>query len=484
MHVKLTTMAWMPMSGFTPSQLNKIRKLLTIQPSNTFALGDKKAPEPIRMYEEDFTNGLLGVPRAWFFENSKHQHDVQDLMGDGYPIKVETTWNPVHPYEEQEIAVDRMVKKLVKPPYGNILKGGCGFGKTSSALEIARVLGRTTLVICHKDFLVDQWKRRIKQFWPNAKVGIVQQDACEFWECDIVIASLKSLSLREYDPDLYRYFGTLIVDECHRVGARTWAPIPQRFTAKYRLGLTATDRRKDGAEDVFYWGLGPVGYTATSKSMAFDVKRVKSGFEWERDNTPDPIVLTQLCKDEGRTKVIADELYHAIKAGRKILVMGERLHFLEGLKIDIEKRFPALSIGLYTGQWFKSTDDRGLTKAEAKKRGLYDEETGEIKRKMYTLKQSDKDAAEKCQVIFATKQTVEEGLDIWDLDCLFLVTPQADVEQAVGRIRRYPPPGSGLSKAKPLVVDPWDDWNTAKKRYRSRMEWYRSEGVVFPEDVK
>ena len=58
----------------------------------------------------------------------------------------------------------------------------------------------------------------------------------------------------------------------------------------------------------------------------------------------------------------------------------------------------------------------------------------------------------KAKVIFATIQYAAEGLDIPELDTLFLTTPMSDVEQAVGRIQR-PSPG----KKDPIVVDFRDD---------------------------
>ena len=35
---------------------------------------------------------------------------------------------------------------------------------------------KKTLIIVHKEFLMNQWKERLNQFLPNAKVGIIQQN--------------------------------------------------------------------------------------------------------------------------------------------------------------------------------------------------------------------------------------------------------------------------------------------------------------------
>jgi hypothetical protein len=70
------------------------------------------------------------------------------------------------------------------------------------------------------------------------------------------------------------------------------------------------------------------------------------------------------------------------------------------------------------------------------------------------------DYAATCQVVFATSQLVQEGLDIPALDSLFLTTPLSDVEQAVGRILR-----PFESKKDPIVVDFRDDHIGICKRY-------------------
>ena len=46
----------------------------------------------------------------------------------------------------------------------------CGYGKTVLGLYLATKLKLKTLVIVHKEFLMNQWKERIEQFVPDARV--------------------------------------------------------------------------------------------------------------------------------------------------------------------------------------------------------------------------------------------------------------------------------------------------------------------------
>jgi hypothetical protein len=485
MDVDLRGWAWFDMNGLTPIQLQRMRERLTIRPRATYR-DDDKVPSVIQMYVEDYENGRFGVPRAFFTTVAKRPHTYHDRMAHGMGIDVQSAWQAIGPFAEQDVAVRKVVKTLAKPPHGALIQAGCGFGKTATALEVARRLGGTTLVLVHKEFLMNQWRDRIlgrpeqtfewegemvtrpaqMGFWPDAKVGFVRGDTCDYEGMDIVIAMVQSLASRTYDPHLYRWARTVITDEAHRIGAATWAPVMPQFISKYRIALTATPRRKDGADNVFWWHVGPVAYVAKSKQMPFKVRRVFTQYEFSR-SAPDAIVLSAMSKNDLRNRVIVDELRQAVDAGRKVLVLGERLNMLEAVWCGIKKQLPDAKVGLYTGSWFEdsSDEDRKLPSKKRKRRLV-----GEVE-KLY---------AEGCQVIFATKQTAEEGLDIWDLDALFLITPLSDVEQAVGRIRRWPPKPE-LEKFLPLVVDFVDAVTFAQRKATTRMHWYRQQGAIPPE---
>jgi superfamily II DNA or RNA helicase len=85
---------------------------------------------------------------------------------------------------------------------------------TVCALYIITVLRKKTLIVVHKDFLLNQWKERIDQFLPNARVGLIKGKTCDTEDKDIVIGSLQSLSMKDYDPEVFSDLGMIVVDEC------------------------------------------------------------------------------------------------------------------------------------------------------------------------------------------------------------------------------------------------------------------------------
>lgn len=238
----------------------------------------------------------------------------------------------------------------------------------------------------------------------------------------------------------------VVLHNCHRIGAATWSQVPPKFKAKWRLGITATPRRKDGSDNVFYYHIGDILFAASEQRMKPKVRRVWTEFNLVKTPTLNPalipksLLLRFMCANKARNKLIAKQLVLALNAGRKVLVLSERLAHLTAMEMELREQWkdetdPLPTIGYYVG---------GMTEEAL-------------------------DVAAQKQVIFATRQFAEEGLDIPALDTLFLTTPMSDVEQAVGRILR---PFEG--KKEPVVVDFRDDRLTyCVKLGESRDRYYK-----------
>jgi superfamily II DNA or RNA helicase len=156
------------------------------------------------------------------------------------------------------------------------------------------------------------------------------------------------------------------------------------------------------------------------------------------------LLLRFMCVSAGRNRVIIEQVILAVKAGRKCLVVSERLQHLQDLETALYKQWGDVdakpSVGFYIG---------GQT-------------------------QEALDVASRAQVIFATSQLVQEGLDIPPLDTLFLTCPMGDVEQIAGRILR---PFEG--KKEPVVVDFRDDHiSLCKKSGDYRDKFYKKQDWV------
>lgn len=424
MDVLIDGWAWLPKADLTPDQIVNLERMLTVHPQK---IGDYPGdpPVPIPLFEHN--GSRFGVPREFFFQNRRAVHnvtfDVSDGSDDWWPAEFVGQLRP-----EQRASVEEVVAMFKAGRMGGIMQAKPGWGKTVVALAVAAALKRPTLVVVHKEFLMDQWVERVEKFLPAARVGRVQQDVCDFRGKTIVMGMVHSLGGANYEPAFYEWPGLVIVDECHRIGARTWAPVPAKFKARYRLGFTATPRRKDGADDVFWQHIGPILFAGKEERLKPVVKRVWTNFKLVKTDrfnphlAPRPLLVRFLCGSRHRNDLIVSQVTQALVAGRKCLILSERLKHLQDLQSQLRKEWPSSLGEVSTGEYVGGRTKEQLARAAEAK------------------------------AIFASVQYAAEGLDIPALDTLFLVTPMSDVEQAVGRIQR---PFSG--KKDPIVVDFRDD---------------------------
>ena len=295
----------------------------------------------------------------------------------------------------------------------------------------------------------------------------------------------------------------ILVHNCHRVGAGTWAGIIPRFRAAWRLGVTATPRRKDGAQDVFFRHISPITYSAQTEMMRPKIRQVfttailkpisRGNYQVSTSNLNSAQVLNQLAADRFRTRHIIDDVVKGVAVGRKIIIVSERLEHLRemaallgGILFGMDLPF-APTIDFYTGDWFTG---EAWTETKRNKKGKLLHRKGELKTKKRTEAELEK--AESANVIFATKQMVEEALDIPPLDVLVMAMPMGDVEQIVGRSQRWCLPekekcetlcpwraGKCKGKPQPIVVDVVDEMiPKLNAKHRKRLRFYKKLGSL------
>lgn len=324
---------------------------------------------------------------------------------------------------------------------------------TLCALATAAKLGRTTAVLVHKSFLMNQWIERIEEAYDikPSEIGVVQQGTCDFRGKKIVLIMAQSLvSSRAYPEDLYSYFGTVIVDEVHRFGAVEFRKAITMFPAKYRLGVTATPKRKDGLEEVFFGHIGDIAFVGAKKGLTARVKYIEANMvvtdsmlrgmlNWKKNF--DLNKVTQYIVDcATRNRQIVKLVIEALKSRRKVLLLSSRREHLnvlaEMFELECAKQKVRFAYGYYVGG----------------------------------MEEQDLRITATRPLILATFQMAQEGLDIPALDTLFLTTPKGDIVQAVGRILRKHP-----DKREPMVIDVLDSnikmcQNLAKKRVKQYKE--------------
>jgi superfamily II DNA or RNA helicase len=426
-----------PKQYLNKQQIKFLKDECTITPNvmETYGMPLKK----FKIYKE--TPLHLIIPRyiGLTYLNNPSSCSIPD--GDIINVNFKGSLRPM-----QVDAVTSFTDKFCKSPLIHYGIGGgcfdlfCAAGKTVMALHLISCIQRKTLVIVHKEFLMTQWKERIEEFLPNARIGIIQGDTIDIENKDIVLGMVQSLSMKEYDSNIFSSFGLLIVDEVHRICSATFSMALLKVCPKITIGLSATIERKDGTTPVLFAFLGPVVYKGdrtTQNTATIVIKRFI-----HNDNDFNTILMTKqgkinhssmvakLCSFDPRVEFVANILRECIQnEDSHILVLSQHKMLLEKLYDDCGFD----SIGYYIG---------GMKDTERK-----DSETKKI--------------------ILATYNMAAEGLDIKTLNTLVLASPMTDIEQSIGRILRE-------KHNSAMVFDVVDTHYNFNNMFRKRHKFYKN----------
>lgn len=406
---------WLPKSGI---RVGPVRRALE------FMVNFKGKQETHTMWEE--TTSHIVCPREFLppAEYPKYKFPFIDLRPEFEHVEFEDLVVPRN--EEQEKAWAAFSK------FDNgILNLGCGKGKTKLALKKIAQRGVPTLVIVPDGGILDQWKRSIYgegETPPGlkfkGKLGIIQGKEFD-WQRPLTLALVTTLALQIRDKkipeELYRYFGQVIYDEVHQMGAPIFSLTAAPFYGD-RIGLTATVQREDGLDPIYRYHIGDPFYTDLTQDLIPRIwfQQTPSNIDWQKSKVNGTVNVSILRSMLGKDLVGNIYRYWCIKKalenGRKILVLS---HSKAQLRL-FHKMFP--------------------------ESGLIISETDRDKRT---------DVLRNSNICFAIARLGSVGVDDDRLDTLFWLTPfrsKVSLQQSMGRIQR-----ARAGKAQPVMVV-FEDW--------------------------
>lgn len=322
---------------------------------------------------------------------------------------------------------------------------------TVLALKIVSLIKKKTLIIVHKEFLMNQWIERITEFLPEAKVGKIQGQQFDVEGKDIVIGMLQSLYDKDFPVDAFSSFGLTIIDEVHRIGSEQFSRALFKTITPYMLGISATVERKDKLTKVLYMFIGEKIYSETRTDedqvsvrgihyLANDTEFNEVEVDY-RGNTKYSTMITKLCEFGPRSDFIVRVIRDLIVEDdeKQIMVLCHNRSLLSYLFDAIVFRGFA-TVGYYVGG----------------------------------MKQKNLQETELKQIVLATYAMAAEALDIKTLSTLVMVTPKTDITQSVGRILR-------VKHANPVIVDIVDAHDPFKKQWLQRKRFYKKNQYAISE---
>ena len=162
----------------------------------------------------------------------------------------------LRPYQQAQLAA--ILQNYMEGTTQQLLQAATGTGKTvlfsNLPQKIGHLLPRKTLVMVHREELVDQAIKSMRHWNPSLKVGKEMAEHYADIDCDIIVSCVASIG-RAGATRMERFgwdsIDKIIVDECHHGIASTYlnvfeaAGVLKPENRKLLLGVTATPKRRN-----------------------------------------------------------------------------------------------------------------------------------------------------------------------------------------------------------------------------------------------
>jgi superfamily II DNA or RNA helicase len=365
----------------------------------------------------------------------------QDLIPENYEV-IDRRIKEEYPFPDPKFEL----RDYQIPVYNQVddmffLNAKVGWGKTFTALHIAKKLGQKTLIVCHNTMLRDQWIQEAEALF-GMPIGVIGSGEFDI-DHTLVVGNIQTLS--KVLPQIAKEFGTVIVDEAHHCPASTFTDFIDGMYARYKIGLSGTMQRKDGRQVLFKDFFGPKLFQPPqSGTMVPSVKIMNTGIAlaagegWANK-------MNILQYDPGYQAFIATCAKIQISKGYKVLIIADRVDFLQKVGELIGKDCVCIVGG-----------------------------TGFEERK----KLANQIISGEKSCVAGSRQIFSEGISIDVLSCVILASPISAptggdglLEQIIGRIQR-----KVESKLDPLVLDMNFCGPADKKQNKERLAFYQRQG--------
>lgn len=324
-----------------------------------------------------------------------------------------------------------------------IINGKPGFGKTILGLAIAYKLQVKTLIITTNLMIREQWIKEVRKHL-GFEPGIIGSGKFNI-DSPIVIGNIQTLN--KHAVELGKEFGLVIVDEMHHCVATTFTKFLENSSARYKIGLSGTLKRKDGLNVMFkdFFGLKiyspPVNNTLPPTIHKYKVDVEVSG----NNNVPWANRANDVYENPDFIAHLVDKIFLYYRMGHKVLFTSERLGLIDTVVEYLE------SAEVYCETIIGTTDNdtRELVLDAIKKH-------------------------EGAAVLAASQSIFSEGVSLDELSCLVvgsLINNESLIEQLVGRVQRIT-----KDKLDPIVVDTGLSGGTGWNQARGRITVYRNNG--------
>ncbi len=414
-------LVFIPKAGLPEAMINRILRIAAFQnpefyKTQAMRLSTWDKPRVIFCGEELVKH--IALPRGCFDEIVKLLKDhgvgveIRDERSKGNAIDVAFTGTL---RDDQAGAV----RQVLKHDEG-VFCAPTAFGKTVVAAKLIAERGVNTLVLVHRQQLLEQWRERLAVFLNLPAKAIGQVVGGKQARTGVIdVALLQSLHRKGEVKDLVAEYGQVIADECHHLSAFSFEQIMKQAKARFVVGLTATPSRKDGHDPIIFMQCGPIRFNLSAREAAARspfrhlVSPKHTDFRVPGDGTDLTIqdVYRSLVTDATRNQKIVADISAVSNEGRMPLVLTNRTDHLERLAVGLS----------------------GVENVFILKGGMGKKQRQAVADQLAAIPDGVP------RILLATGSYIGEGFDDPKLDTLFLAMPiswRGTLQQYVGRLHR------------------------------------------------
>jgi len=314
-----------------------------------------------------------------------------------------------------------------------------GGGKTLLAAEFIRRIAKKSLFIVPSTEILWQTNKVLNEAL-EVPVGIVGDNKSDIK--DITVGTWQSLYKDEYS-DYLGSIDVVVVDECQHIGANILKQILSNCPATYRLGMSGTLFREDGADLELVAATGPkvaeISYSYLIKHNYLVPAKIKiiriPEKRYSQEYSYNLVYEDYVIRNKDRNEEIANTAKQLISSGRKVLIFTSRIEHGFILQNMIGCDFV-----------YSDNPDR---------RTIID---------MYTSNKT------KCLI---STSLLQEGIDIPPIDALILAGPQKSLVATIQKIGRALRPYNGKKDC--IIIDFQDNAKYLSSHFKLRLNYYRRE---------
>lgn len=310
-------------------------------------------------------------------------------------------------------------------------------GKTILAVKLTLDLGRKTLILVHQGDLLTQMLNSFYEFTDikdlefsekTTLIGIAKKPE-DFKKWPIVLSNYQKFITprgKKRLKRIVRKFGFVIVDEVHRGNSDCFSQVLSTLECKYKLGLTATPKRKDKREFLVEHIVGPVTASVAPQQVQPRLFVHTTGVVPKREYKVWVYAMQFLAKDKMRQKMIVDMAVKDVLAGHHVVIPVVFVKQANDIADAISKKL------------LKKLGKPNLALAFTAK--LKDRES-----------YLNKIRAGKIKVTVGIRSLIQAGINVPRWSALYEISPISNYPNHTQEVARVRTPAPELNKPQPII---------------------------------